>query len=397
MADVTYPGVYVEETPFAGRTIEGVATSTTAFIGATPRGRTRKPRLVTSFVEFEHVFGGLSPDHPITFSVRQFFEDGGRRALICRVWRRRRRGRLTDDDLSHPELEAQRRGLWLLERVDEPVSIVVIPPLGREIDVGRQTWDAAVAWAKRRRAMVIVDPPATWAAASDVTQTAIGDLVTASEDLTNAALYFPRFEALDPLNGNRPRSFAPGGAVAGVYARTDLNRGVWKAPAGLDAGVQGATGLAVNLSSADSDSLNPRGINTIRTFPGRGIVVWGARTLRGADALASEWKYVPVRRLALYIEASIDEGTQWAVFEPNDEPLWTELRRHVGNFLHTLFQNGAFPANRPQEAYFVRCDRTTMTQNDIDNGRVNVLVGFAAVKPAEFVILRIAISAKQPA
>ena len=138
--------------------------------------------------------------------MRQFFEDGGRRALICRVWRRRRRGRLTDDDLSHPELEAQRRGLWLLERVDEPVNIVVIPPLGREIDVGRQTWDAAVAWAKRRRAMVIVDPPVTWAAASDVTPTAIGDLVTASEDLTNAALYFPRFEALDPLNGNRPRS-----------------------------------------------------------------------------------------------------------------------------------------------------------------------------------------------
>ncbi len=160
MPDVTYPGVYIEEIPVAGRTIEGVATSTTAFVGSTPRGRTRKPRLVTSFVEFERVFGGLSPDHPITYAVRQFFDNGGRRALICRVWRRRRRGRLIDDDLSHPELEAQRHGLWLLERVAEPVNIVVIPPLGPGIDVGRQTWDAAVAWAKRRRAMVIIDPPA---------------------------------------------------------------------------------------------------------------------------------------------------------------------------------------------------------------------------------------------
>ena len=118
--------------------------------------------------------------------------------------------------------------------------------------------------------------------------------------------------------------------------------------------------------------------------------------MRGADALASEWKYVAVRRLALFIEASIDQGTQWAVFEPNDEPLWAELRLHIGNFLHTLLRDGAFPAKRPQESYFVRCDRTTTTQNDLDNGRVIVLVGFAPVKPAEFVILRIAISAKRP-
>ena len=356
MPDVTYPGVYIEEIPVAGRTIEGVATSTTAFVGSTPRGRTRKPRLVTSFVEFERVFGGLSPDHPITYAVRQFFDNGGRRALICRVWRRRRRGRLIDDDLSHPELEAQRHGLWLLERVAEPVNIVVIPPLGPGIDVGRQTWDAAVAWAKRRRAMVIVDPPAEWAAAPDVTAAAIGDLVTASENLTNAALYFPWFEAHDPLNGNRPRSFAPGGAVAGIYARTDLNRGVWTAPAGQDEGLIGATGLSVQLTRADQDRLNPLGVNTLRTFAGRGHVVWGARTLRGADALASDWKYVPIRRLALFIEGSIDEGTQWAVFEPNDEPLWTELRLHVGNFLYTVWRQGAFPGRKADEAFFVRCD-----------------------------------------
>ena len=150
--------------------------------------------------------------------------------------------------------------------------------------------------------------------------------------------------------------------------------------------MQGATGLAIELTKVETDTLNPRGINTIRTFPGRGIVVWGARTLRGTDALASEWKYITIRRLALFIEGSIEEGTQWAVFEPNDEPLWAELRLQIGNFMYTLFRDGAFPANHPQEAFFVRCDRTTMTRNDIDNGRVIVLVGFAPVKPAELVI-----------
>jgi uncharacterized protein len=387
---ITYPGVYIEEIPVAGRTIEGVATSTTAFIGGSVRGPTDRPRLVTSFTDFERVFGGLSATFPVGHAVRQFFENGGRRALICRVrgWRR---------GATPTNTEIVDRGLPMLDRAREPVNLVAIPPLGPDADVARQTWNAAAAWAKRNRAMLIVDPPAGWQSAADVNPAAVDGLIAQSDDLTNAALYVPWLQMPDPLAGNRPAAFAPSGAICGIYARTDVNHGVWKAPAGQDGGVQGATGLATNLTAADSESLNRRGINTIRSFIGRGIVVWGARTLRGADALVSEWKYVPIRRLALYIEASIDEGTQWAVFEPNDEPLWTELRTHIGNFMYTLFRDGAFPANRPQDAFFVRCDRTTITQNDIDNGRVNVLIGFSPVKPAEFVILRIAISAHRPA
>ena len=386
---ISYPGVYVDEIPFAGRTIQGVATSTTAFVGGSVRGPTDRPRLVTSFTDFERRFGGLSATFPMGHSVRLFFENGGRRALICRVRGARRGARPTNAEIVE-------RGLPLLDRATEIVNLVAIPPLGQGIDVGRETWTAAVAWAKRNRAMLIVDPPGSWSSAASVAAGEVDALISQSDDLTNAALYVPWLLAPDPLAGNRTAAFAPSGAICGIYARIDLNRGVWKAPAGPDGGVQGVTGLAVDLTAADSEALNPRGINTIRSFPGRGAVVWGARTLRGGDADASDWKYVPVRRVFLFIEESIDRGTTWAVFEPNDEPLWVELTRHIGSFLSTLFAQGAFPANRPQEAFFVRCDRTTTTQDDIDNGRVIVLIGVAPVKPAEFVILRIGISARRP-
>src|SRR5690606_17472540 len=192
----------------------------------------------------------------------------------------------------------------------------------------------------------------------------------------------------DPLNENRPREVAASGTVAGVYARTDATRGVWKAPAGTEASLRGAS-LAVNLSDGQNGQLNPRGINAFRAFPVYGRVVWGARTLRGDDMLADEYKYVPVRRLALYIEESLFQGLQWVVFEPNDEPLWSQIRLNVGAFMQTLFRQGAFQGRSPREAYFVRCDRTTTTQNDIDRGVVNILVGFAPLKPAEFVVLQL--------
>ena len=387
---ITYPGVYIEEIPSSVRTIEGVPTSTTAFIGGSVRGPSDRPRLVASFTDFERVFGGLSKTFSMGHVVRLYFENGGRRALVCRVRGWRRGARPTNAEILD-------RGLPMLDKARERVNLVTIPPLRPDDDVSRQTWSAAAVWAKRNRAMLIVDPPAGWQSAADVTAVAVEGLIAQSDDLTNAALYFPWLLAPDPLAGNRPAAFAPSGAICGIYARTDVNRGVWKAPAGPDGSVQGVTGLVIALTKAETDNLNPRGINTIRTLPARGTVVWGARTLRGADQLASDWKYVSIRRLAIFIEASIDEGTQWAVFEPNDEPMWAELRLHIGNFLHTLFRDGAFPANRPQDAYFVRCDRTTVTQNDIDNGRVIALVGFAPVKPAEFVILRVAISARRPA
>ena len=185
------------------------------------------------------------------------------------------------------------------------------------------------------------------------------------------------------------REFVPCGAVAGVIARTDATAGVWKAPAGAAAAIQGTEGPAVALSDAENGRLNTLGINCLRTFPSTGTVVWGARTLRGADALSDEWKYVPVRRLTLWIEESIDRGTQWAVFEPNDDRLWTTLRQSVGDFLERLFRLGAFQGRTSREAYFVQCGRDTTSQRDIEMGLVDVVVGFAPLRPAEFVVLRL--------
>ena len=237
--------------------------------------------------------------------------------------------------------------------------------------------------------MLIVDPPAAWNEASDVTATAVDAVISQGDAVTNAALYFPRIQLADPLRENRLGTFAPGGAVAGVYARTDTARGVWKAPAGLDASLVGVAALTVSLTDGENGDLNPRAINALRTFPQFGRVVWGARTLRGADALASEWKYIPVRRTALFIEESLYRGTQWVVFEPNDEPLWSQIRLNVGAFLQTMFRQGAFQGRSPAEAYFVKCDSETTTQADINLGVVNIHVGFAPLRPAEFVVIQI--------
>jgi phage tail sheath protein FI len=172
-------------------------------------------------------------------------------------------------------------------------------------------------------------------------------------------------------------------------ARTDAARGVWKAPAGIDATLAGVSDLTVNLTNDENGMLNPLGVNCFRTFPVFGRVVWGARTLRGADQAADEYKYVPVRRLALFLEESLFRGTQWVVFEPNDEPLWAQIRLNLGAFMQGLFRQGAFEGTNPRDAYFVKCDAETTTVNDRNLGRVNILVGFAPLRPAEFVILQI--------
>ena len=177
--------------------------------------------------------------------------------------------------------------------------------------------------------------------------------------------------------------------MAGIFARTDTQRGVWKAPAGLDASLNGVPELSIPLTDAENGQLNPLGINCLRSFPVFGRVVWGSRTLRGADQLASEWKYIPVRRTALFIEETLYRGTQWVVFEPNDEPLWAQIRLNIGAFMQNLFRQGAFHGSSPREAYFVKCDKETTTQDDIDSGIVNIVVGFAPLKPAEFVIIKL--------
>ena len=237
--------------------------------------------------------------------------------------------------------------------------------------------------------MLIVDPDPNWS-----TPDAIVSASQASTGLftlrdKNSILYYPRVKMADPLQENRLAEFAPCGVVAGVFARTDTSRGVWKAPAGLDAGLLGVRELAYKMTDGENGKINPIGVNALRTFPAIGSVVWGARTLDGADVRASEWKYIPVRRLALFIEESLYRGTQWVVFEPNDEPLWGQIRLNVGTFMQDLFRQGAFQGRTPREAYFVKCDKETTTQSDINKGIVNILVGFAPLRPAEFVVIKI--------
>jgi uncharacterized protein len=384
MPETVAPGVYVEEAPAGAHVIAGVPTSTAAFVGATAAGPVAAPLIVHSFAEFEAQFGGLAVDMPLGYAVQQYFTNGGRDALIARVVPSG--PTLTDADLSSPALEAQKRGLWLLEHA-ESFNILCIPPLARATDVGRATWDAAVAYAARRRAMVIVDPPAAWTAAP--TMADITALLGAS---SNAALYYPRLQAADPLRGNQVASFAPCGAVAGIYARTDAARGVWKAPAGVEANVLGAQGLSAALSDAQLSALNAMGINGLRALSGA-IVLWGARTLAGDD-VADPFQFVPLRRLELFIEDSITRGLQSTVFEPNGPSLWERIRASVADFLLGLFRQGALQGDKPEEAFFVRCDASTTTQQDIDRGIVNLVVGFAPLRPAEFVIIGIGSLAK---
>src|SRR5262249_7981368 len=206
------------------------------------------------------------------------------------------------------------------------------------------------------------------------------------------ALHFPWIRALDPSGASaQPILLPPSGYIAGLYARIDANRGVWKAPAGTEASLSGAVGLGVELTDVQQGNLNPLSVNVIRRFSTAGIVSFCARTISSDP----EWKYVPVRRTAIMLRVSIYYGIQWAVFEPNDEPLWSELRLNIRAFMLTLFRQGAFQGATPAEAFFVKCDAETTTQSDIDLGVVNVLVGFAPLKPAEFVVVKISQSAGQ--
>lgn len=291
--------------------------------------------------------------------------------------------------------ESAGTGLHALDRVDL-FNLLVIPdatrsaasdPTARDTTVDHvAVYSSAIAYCNDRRAFLVVDPP------PDLTRVeAAVDWISDELSLVgaNAAAYFPRIRVPDPLDDFNLRVFPPSGAVAGLMARIDGERGVWKAPAGTEAGLAAVRQLTLELTDAENGILNPLGLNCLRTFPVHGHVVWGARTVEGADEQASQWKYVPVRRLALMIEETVMRGTTWAVFEPNDEGLWAQLRLNLTNFMHGLFRQGAFQGSTPQQAYLVKCDSETTTQADIDRGIVNVLVGFAPLKPAEFVVIRI--------
>jgi phage tail sheath protein FI len=281
-------------------------------------------------------------------------------------------------------------GLPALDRIDPFIFTILCLPAAALLDPGdmASVLTEAGEFCRDHRAFLIVDIPeevnAVGTPAGVIAWMATND----TQRHENAAVYFPRLVTPDPLNEGRPRNVGPSGTMAGVYARTDATRGVWKAPAGTDASLRNAS-LALNTNDLDNGALNPLGINVLRNFPIFGNVCWGARTLEGADQQASEWKYIPVRRTALFIEESLVQGLKWVVFEPNDEPLWAQIRLNVGAFMHDLFRQGAFQGATPAEAYFVKCDGETTTQTDIDRGVVNILVGFAPLKPAEFVVIKI--------
>lgn len=512
----TYPGVYVEEIPSGIRTITGVATSITAFIGRAKRGPVDEAVTINNYADYERIFGGLDLDSQMSFAVRSFYQNGGSQAIIGRlyhddgsgtskakivadsvtfeaayegVWGNKLRvavnhdvssdvaasqgltatdlfnltvrdtgtgvteqylnvsmksgprqvdkvlsnrsklirvsGTLSDGDArpapnpvpgpgeqlfgdNTPEtnykvtteasaaaaLDADdyigtgksdaKKGLYLLKQADL-FNLLCLPPEGSNADYPAGLVAAAVTLCEQERAMFLVDSPSSWTD-KDLAKSGLDALGDKSK---NAALFFPRIRQANSLRDNQLEEFVPCGVMAGVMARTDTQRGVWKAPAGLEATLRGVPELSVKLTDDENGELNPLGINCLRSFPVIGRVAWGSRTMRGADILADDYKYLPVRRLALYIEESLFRGTQWVVFEPNDEPLWAQIRLNVGAFMNNLFRQGAFQGTTPKQAYFVKCDSETTTQNDINLGIVNIVVGFAPLKPAEFVIIKL--------
>ncbi len=283
-----------------------------------------------------------------------------------------------------PTLPDYRNAFGVADREVDLFNLLVLPADHDHTAATRASlWGPASTFCAEQRAFLLMDAP-TWATVQEATDPVTG-INSLRVGLVNdyAAIYYPRVmikeNGLDVAVG-------ASGAIAGLMARIDGSRGVWKAPAGTEATIRGIVGLERRLSDAENGVLNPRAINALRVFP-NGIVSWGARTMDGDNDFGSEWKYIPVRRLALYIEESLYRGLKWVVFEPNDEPLWAQIRLNVGAFMHNLFRQGAFQGAKPRDAYFVKCDRETTTQNDIDLGVVNIQVGFAPLKPAEFVVL----------
>jgi phage tail sheath protein FI len=529
----TYPGIYIEEVPSGVRTITGVSTSDTAFVDYFPRGPVDTAVRITSFADFQRVFGGLDQNSQASYAIQQFYRNGGQIAWVVRVVTQGDGGaptataasltltggspaqdtltveaanpgewgesvqvavtqppgtaadrfnlivrevvtangvpvtmangraqviasethlnlsmntkdasyaiaavnagsalvRLTDAGLGDiptpagldtrgnvpdaaftllangnngqtPDSAAligdadAKTGMYALDRIEPFVFNLLCLPAAASLDVAADppttpnlnaVLTAAQAYCEEKLAFLIADIP-DWVDSLTEVQ---AWLQGAGVRHRNSAVYFPRLEIPDALNQNRARNVAASGTLAGVYARTDATRGVWKAPAGIEATLRGVRGVAQKMTDPENGAINPLGINALRNFPIFGTVSWGGRTLDGADQQASEWKYIPVRRTALFIEQSLFQGLKWVVFEPNDEPLWAQIRLNAGAFMQNLFRQGAFQGTTPRDAYFVKCDRETNPQFDIDRGIVNIVVGFAPLKPAEFVILRI--------
>ncbi len=370
------PGVYINEITERPPPITGVATAIAAFVDVFAQGPLQQPVRVNSPVEFEAEFGAVNTS-PGGQGIRYFFANGGKTAWVVRI-----PGNVASASELVGSADAH-SGLHALDGVDL-FNLLCLPCAAELPDADMQAvYSAALDYCTARRAFLIIDIPATV-----TTPTAMIDWLAQHATLRkrNAAVYFPRLSVQPQRMNKQIPTVAASGVIAGLYARTDATRGVWKAPAGKGADLHGIYGLAHVLTETDIDALHTAGVNVLRNLESGMPVCWGAHTLTNTDP---EWKYISVRRLALHIETSLERGLVWASLEPNGEPLWQKVRRVVENFLAQLFRQGALAGTLPDQAYFMRADRTTMTQDDIDHGRLNLLVGFAPLKPAEFVMLRI--------
>jgi len=375
------PGVFIEEQDSGARPIEAVGTSTAGFVGTAPLADVGKGEAipVDNWTQFTNLFVGTkTKSTDLTSAVRGFFDNGGSRCYIANIG--------PDDAVS--------TGLATLNLIDE-IAIIAAP--GR---TDQPSYNALLDCAEGAMDRVaILDGPATVDDVEQLTRAGTADggetgggktkqkpgMRCRNSDGGYGALYFPWLRIPDPFNANAMISVPPSGHMAGLWAQTDATKGVHKAPANM-AIRGGVSGLTKYVSRAEHDVLNPAGVNVIRMFTREGIRVWGARTVAPS---ASNWKYLNVRRLFAMIEESIAISTRWAIFEPNDRPLWNDLKANIGNFLRVLHSQGALAGDKPEQAFFVKCDRETNPPEIVDLGQVVVVIGIAPVKPAEFLIIRI--------
>jgi len=352
------PDVYVEEVPTGSHPIEGVGTSTTGFVGEAVAGPLDEVVHVGSFSDFERTHGGLHQTADLKYAIHQFFLNGGTDARVVRV----------TDERRVPDV------LHAFDAV-ESLGLLCLPGY-----TGRDTLTAALEYCEGRRAFLLADgPPIDMAAAKDLAA------ALRATGRSNGAVYFPHLTVADPLAGNTPRYVPPAGSVAGLIAQNDVRVGPWATL--LSPEIAGAFGVSAIVDGDATRSLHLAGVNVIRSTVGPTIALDGAVTIAADD----QWKYVPVRRLLLFIERSVTRGLQWAVFEPNSRRLWMRLTLAVKRFLASLWARGALHGETAADAFLVKCDRDTMTRADLRAGRAVMLVGVAPAAPGDFRLLRVVV------
>jgi hypothetical protein len=376
MANHSEPGIDVEEISEMAEPIVGVGTTTVAFIGGAPQGPVLEPTLVTDWDLFFEEFGGLdytANGFYLGHAVALFFKNGGERAYIVRVTGDTKAAYVTK---GVPGGIPYRNGLACLEGLDD-INMVTMPD-GTNADDQKALIEHCE---KMRDRFAIIDSPPDPREVGDA-----HDVRLLRQKLISkkgfAAIYYPWISVQDPKT-KRMRVVPPSGAVAGIFVRTDMQKGVYKAP--TNELVMEAIDTEVAVDQADQNELGRIGVNVIRKFTGRGILVWGSRTTSDD----SMWKNINVRRTVIYLERSISKGIEWVVFEPHDEITWTEIKQSAVEFLTTSWKNGMLLGAKPEEAFFVRCDRTTMTQADIEGEKLIVEVGVALTRPSEFIVFNV--------